>query len=293
MKHLKCIIAIFLLNSSSLTFGQDYISKSNIAIDRGVGMYELKKYPEAEKLLEKSIKIYPQFKGYYYLALTQLQMKDTCQGCNNFLIASYDANAKIIAQYDTLCFKHRRICYIEDTAAPYSYYTEFIADRCTLKTHQNMFMKNRETGEISTFKILGYDSVATSAEDFFIKHPDFKNIKSNKILFTKVKSMPEYPGGENSLAKLIYKNVKLPSSVNYKKKNNCTISVSVTVDTDGSFSDIKVLNTIEGLSCEDIVKALQLMTDWSPGKIGNTPVVVQITKPIRLSMVFDHIINDK
>ncbi|MEI6853532.1 MAG: hypothetical protein WCL06_11840 [Bacteroidota bacterium] len=290
MNLLKTLLSCFLISSALWASGQANISKSNIAMDRGINMYEQKNYKEAEAQLLKSVGLYPQFRSYYYLAKTYFAIKDTCRACDNFLKANTDGDKKVKAEYDSLCFKHFRINYLPDSNDVCLYYTDFITDRCTHKTHQEMYRNDTAMDDVAVFRVIGYDSLTTSAPDFMRKHAHLKEIGSNKVVFTEVSTMPKYPGGEFRLAKLIYNNAKMPRTVNYKKKNNTLVIVKIMVDKDGSYSDISVVDAFEGIDRGEIVKALQLMDDWEPGMIGKTPVRVEVTMPIRVSMVFDLII---
>lgn len=284
MKLFKKILLVLFVLSNSLTFGQNYISKSNIALDRGIGMYNLKEYEKAEAYLKKSIKNYPQQKAYYYLALTGLALNDTCEYCHNIKeTGDYGYDFELRKLYDSLCFTRKIMNYKTDTASEDIYYTVLITEICTKETSQQIYKKNMKSSAKSTFFVEGYDSTATKDVIYFNKCPDFKHDSSDKIIYTVVEEMPEYPGGDEARIFFLVTHLIYPKFA-VEKGIQGTVYVSFIVESDGSLSNITILRGVGGGLDEEAVRVIKLMPKWIPGKCDGTPVRVQFNMPLRFTL---------
>ena len=108
--------------------------------------------------------------------------------------------------------------------------------------------------------------------------------------------MPRFPGCENlvtdaekkkcadeKMLEYIYQNLKYPAIARESAVEG-TVVVSFIVEADGSISDAKVLRDI-GAGCGDealrLVKGMNNIGKWTPGKQRNQNVSVQYNLPIR------------
>jgi len=283
MKLLKKILLVLLVLSNSLTFGQDNISKSDKALDSGIERYNQKEYEKAEEFLKKSINNYPQQEAYYYLALTALALKDTCEYCDNINYGGGFVGEDARKLSDSLCFKRKIINYNNGSSPVRIYYSELTTQICTKKTYQTFYIKNLKNGLVSSFDPVNYDSVASRDIDFFVKNPELMDISSDKLIFFVVEEMPEYPGGDEARINFLVKNLRYPQ-VAKESGIQGTVYVSFIVESNGSVSNVKVLRGVGGGLDEESVRVVKLMPKWISGKCDGVPVRVQFNMPLRFTL---------
>jgi len=103
-------------------------------------------------------------------------------------------------------------------------------------------------------------------------------------VFEVVKTMPQFPGGFDAMAKYLVENIKYPDE---SRKNGVqgTVFVTFVVEKDGAVSNVKVLRGI-GLECDkEAARVVQAMPKWVPGKNDqNEAVRVQYNLPIKFQL---------
>lgn len=96
--------------------------------------------------------------------------------------------------------------------------------------------------------------------------------------FKEVDIKPEYPGGVEAFYKFIAKNFKAPEEEGLNGK----IITTFVIETDGSISDIKVLQDIGYGSGAEVFKVLEMSKKWIPAKLNDVPVRVLYQFPITI-----------
>ncbi len=284
MKNLKIYISISLLLICSLySFAQDNASKSNIAFDRGLNMYNAKNYKEAETLFKKSINNYPQSKAFYYLALTGLHLNDSCEPCTNLMKAQQYGNKDAYKLFDSVCYKRIRINYNEASTSEFIFFLETKSEVCSNHTFRSMSVKNLKNGIVSSFDIPGYDTTAMWDKNFFIKHPGFKDLTSDSIIFIIPENMPEYIGGDEARIRFLTNNLRY-SQADVAERVQGTVFISFIIDKDGSTSNVKLLRGIGGDCDKEALRVVRLMPKWKPGIFNNKPVRVQFNMPLKFTL---------
>jgi len=94
--------------------------------------------------------------------------------------------------------------------------------------------------------------------------------------FKEVDVKPEYPGGVESFYKFIAKNFKTPEEEGLNGK----IITTFVIETDGSISNIKVLQDVGYGSAAEVFKVLAMSKKWIPCKLKDVPVRVLYQFPI-------------
>lgn len=89
---------------------------------------------------------------------------------------------------------------------------------------------------------------------------------------------PEYPGGIMAFYNFIAKNYKTPEEEGLNGK----IITTFVIETDGSISDIKVLQDIGYGSGAEVLKVLAMSKKWIPAKLNDVPVRVLYQFPITI-----------
>jgi len=103
--------------------------------------------------------------------------------------------------------------------------------------------------------------------------------------FTFVENMPEFKGGIDSLILFITQNVKYPE---WERKNNIqgTVYSQFTIDLNGKVKDVEIIKTVEGSKFinEEVLRVINKMPDWIPGKHNGKNVNVKFTLPVKFNI---------
>lgn len=91
--------------------------------------------------------------------------------------------------------------------------------------------------------------------------------------------MPEFPGGQNELLKYLARNIKYPEE-SVKNKEEGRVSLTFTVNKDGSLSDFKVVRSITPLLDAEALRIAKSMPNWTPAKNKGEIVRVAYTIPV-------------
>ena len=119
-------------------------------------------------------------------------------------------------------------------------------------------------------------------------------------VFKVVEEMPRFPGCEDAslqiverkncadrkMLEFIYHNLRYPALA---RENGIegTVVISYIVDTDGSLKDIKAVRGIGGGCEEEVVRIVNLMPRWIPGRQKGEDVAVQFNLPVRFKLDAD------
>ena len=108
--------------------------------------------------------------------------------------------------------------------------------------------------------------------------------KSNQEeAFATPETMPEFPGGSDSLAHFIRKHLVYPrEAMDYGIEGK--VYISFIVNTDGTVSDIKIKKGIGGGCDEEALRVIKLMPKWKPGSLNGKPVMVSFILPISFTL---------
>jgi len=131
---------------------------------------------------------------------------------------------------------------------------------------------SQKMDEISNAKISNFSSKAEINESG-IENPD-------DFVFVSVEKMPEFPGGDAALLKWITENINYPEIA---KENNITgrVNCTLTVNADGSVSDVKVIRSIDPNLDNEAVRVLSALPKFKPGENKGKAVRVKYSVPVR------------
>jgi Ca-activated chloride channel family protein len=106
-----------------------------------------------------------------------------------------------------------------------------------------------------------------------------KETNGEPEIFQVVESMPEFPGGEDSLKEFLKLNLMVPEDA-LKNHISGKVIVQFTVSTDGTIQDIKIVKSL-GYGCdEEVIRLLKAMPAWIPGKQNGKPVKTTMILPV-------------
>lgn len=104
----------------------------------------------------------------------------------------------------------------------------------------------------------------------------FDSISSRNI-YILVDSMPEYPGGIDSMKIFIRENLQWPNTgIDFEG----SVYVSFIVESDGSITNKKVIRGIEQSVNEEALKVIDKMPKWKAGICKGERVPVKYTIPV-------------
>jgi periplasmic protein TonB len=100
-----------------------------------------------------------------------------------------------------------------------------------------------------------------------------------------VDEMPQYPGGESEMFKVIVENILVPEDYFTTGEIQTKTFASFVVDEKGKVVNIKVLRKTEAEYSpldKSVINAIRKLADWIPGKCKGVPVAVQFILPLNI-----------
>jgi TonB family protein len=101
-----------------------------------------------------------------------------------------------------------------------------------------------------------------------------------------VEEEPQFKGGMNEFYHFLSKNIQYPEGM-LNKNVQGKVFITMTVETDGSLSDIKVIKDIGFGAANEAVRVLKLSPKWEPGYQNGHKVRVRYTIPISFAISKD------
>jgi TonB family protein len=92
-------------------------------------------------------------------------------------------------------------------------------------------------------------------------------------------SRPEFPGGENGLAKYFGRHIK------NNEHNQKRAFIQFTIEKDGSITNIKVVRSAGRDMDKQLIKTIKGMPKWKPAIQDGKPISIQYTIPIHLDLI--------
>ncbi len=99
-----------------------------------------------------------------------------------------------------------------------------------------------------------------------------------KPVFTVVEDMPSFPGGEPGRVKFFSDNLRVPS-----ESIEGAVYVSFIVKADGSIANAKILRGLGKSYDEEVLRVINLMPKWFPGKQNGQAVDVLFNLPVKFA----------
>jgi TonB family protein len=101
-------------------------------------------------------------------------------------------------------------------------------------------------------------------------------------IYTKIDTMPSYAGGEKEMFQKLQQ-VKYPLDA-VQNKIEGTVSLRFVVNSDGSMSNIEILQSIGGGCDEEAIRVLRTLEKWVPGVKNGKNVSVYCTMPVKFKL---------
>lgn len=101
-----------------------------------------------------------------------------------------------------------------------------------------------------------------------------------ETIFTVVEEFPRFPGGEEARFNFIRTNLRYPEEARAAGIQG-TVFVSFVIEKDGRITNPRIIRGI-GYGCdEEVIRVIQSMPNWIPGRQRGQPVRVQFNMPFR------------
>ena len=115
-----------------------------------------------------------------------------------------------------------------------------------------------------------------------------KSVAANKLrtdpIFVSVEQQPQFKGGMLAFYQFLALHLDYPEQmIRYNIQGK--VIVALTVEKDGSLSDIKSIQDVGYGSAEEAIKVLKTSPKWVPGYQNGVPVRVRYTLPINFNLV--------
>lgn len=123
-----------------------------------------------------------------------------------------------------------------------------------------------------------------AGSDKVLKTAIHKSLGQDKeAIFTMAEQMPQFPGGDDSLAAYIRRNLQYPLQA-VTSQTEGTVYVAFVINKTGIPEDAFILRGIGSGCDEEALRLVNAMPPWIPGTQRGKPVRVQYTLPIRFNI---------
>ncbi|MFL5763999.1 MAG: TonB family protein [Bacteroidia bacterium] len=107
-------------------------------------------------------------------------------------------------------------------------------------------------------------------------------VKGNDSVYAVVDKMPEFPGGNEKMAKWMNENMKRGPVEGDQMTG--TVFCSFVVQSDGSITDIVILKSITPALDKEAFRLISAMPKWKPGICHKREVPVKVNYPIKFGL---------
>ena len=127
-----------------------------------------------------------------------------------------------------------------------------------------------------SFKLLGYNE---SYPDQNTEKGLNDSVKWEGRIYEVVEQMPHFPGGAASLMRYLSENIRYPIQAQMEGISGRVV-VSFVVEPDGTFSDLRVIRSVDPILDKEALRVVRDMPRWIPGKQDGKPVPVRYNVPV-------------
>lgn len=142
--------------------------------------------------------------------------------------------------------------------------------------------KVNDSGETTEVKEIKVVKKKMKKEEIIIEEDEDVTVTGDEETFFIVEEVPSFPGGLDALGTYINENLEYPASAS-RKKIAGKVMVEMTVQFDGSLSDIRVSQSSNDIFNEAAMAVFADMPAWNPGKQRGKPVRCKVIVPVRFN----------
>lgn len=111
------------------------------------------------------------------------------------------------------------------------------------------------------------------------EQPTVVDMELNPLNFRIVEELPEFPGGATAFMKWLTKNLRYPTSAQQRKVEGKVVAQFI-VNTDGSISNLELVNSVDPSLDREALRVLRMMPNWKAGKQDGKTCRTQVCIPI-------------
>ena len=113
--------------------------------------------------------------------------------------------------------------------------------------------------------------------------PEVVDMYNEPIDFRVVEDLPQFPGGAAEFMKWLTKNLKYPATAQRRKVKGRVVAQFI-VNTDGSVSDLELVEKLD-FSCDnEVLRVLRMMPKWQAGMMNAKPCRTKVCIPVVFNM---------
>ena len=109
--------------------------------------------------------------------------------------------------------------------------------------------------------------------------PEAVDMYNEPLDYRVVEDLPQFPGGAIEFMKWLTKNLKYPATAQQRKVQGRVVAQFI-VNTDGSVSDIQVVERLSAECDREALRVLRMMPKWQPGLMNAKPCRTKVCIPI-------------
>ena len=109
--------------------------------------------------------------------------------------------------------------------------------------------------------------------------PEAVDMYNEPLDYRVVEDLPQFPGGAVEFMKWLTKNLKYPATAQQRKVQGRVVAQFI-VNTDGSVSDIQVVERLSAECDREALRVLRMMPKWQPGLMNAKPCRTKVGIPI-------------
>ena len=144
-------------------------------------------------------------------------------------------------------------------------------------------MKNHTSILILIFLMFSFFTKAQTDSSLNSPSDSLKDQKfDNEKIYSMVEQMPSFPGGEAELFRFL-QDINYPKEARTKKVSG-RIFVTFVVNKEGKLKDAKILRGLGYGIDEEVMRVINKMPDWIPGKQNGKNVSVQFNLPVNFNL---------
>lgn len=113
--------------------------------------------------------------------------------------------------------------------------------------------------------------------------PEVVDMYDQPVDFRVVEDLPQFPGGAAEFMKWLTKNLKYPATAQQRKIKGKVVAQFI-VNTDGSVSDLELVEHLNDACDREVLRVLRMMPKWQAGMMDAKPCRTQVRIPVVFNM---------
>ncbi len=113
-----------------------------------------------------------------------------------------------------------------------------------------------------------------------VSSPEHDEVDNAEMIYWKVESKAQFPGGLSALGKFLTDNLSYPEQA-MKDSVQGRVLVEFVVEKTGEVSNVKVIRSVHPLLDAEAVRVAGIMPNWVPATIQGKPVRSKFTLPVK------------